>query len=99
MPFKKDDENINRVGRPVGSPNKTTQQMRDAIQLIAENNIEKFQKWIDTIAKDNPQKAMELNISLWEYFIPKLQRTDVNLEGDVTVNTPVMKWADDKGKS
>lgn len=99
MPFKKGDDNINRVGRPVGSPNKTTQEMRDAIQLIAENNIDKFQKWIDIIGKDNPIKAMELNIALYEYFIPKLQRTEVKHEGDVTVNTPVMKWADDKGKS
>jgi len=93
MPFEKGHKK--GKGRPKGSPNKTTQEVRDAYQLFAEDNIDKFQVWIDKVAKDNPAKAMELVLSLSEYFIPKLQRTetDITSKGE-SVNVPIFKWAE-----
>lgn len=67
-------------GRPKGSPNKTTQIVRDAIALLAEQNVPKMQTWLDDIAKDNPLKAYELTLALLEYNIPKLARTESSVE-------------------
>jgi hypothetical protein len=97
MPFEKGDQNINREGRPKGSPNKTTQEVRDAYQLFAENNMDKFQDWIDKVASKNPAKALEIVLAMSEYFLPKLQRTetDVTTNGK-DINIPLSSWADDK---
>jgi len=98
MPFE--EGNKLGKGRPKGSPNKTTQEMRDAIQYIAKNNIEKFQVWIDKIAETNPIKAMELNIAMYEYFIPKLQRTETDITTNgKEINIPLSSWANDKKES
>lgn len=67
-------------GRPKGSPNKTTQTVRDAIALLAEKNVSKMQSWLDDIAADNPTKAFELTLALMEYNIPKLARTESTVE-------------------
>ena len=66
MPFE--EGNTYGKGRPKGSPNKTTQEVRDAYQMFAENNIDKFQEWIDKVAKTNPAKAMELVLSLFPHL-------------------------------
>ena len=94
MPFEKG--NKLGKGRTKGVPNKTTQEVREAYQFFAENNLGKFQKWIDQVAEDNPAKAMELVLSLSEYFIPKLQRTETDITSNgKEINIPLMKWADD----
>ena len=98
MPFQK-GHNLGK-GRPKGSPNKTTQEVRDAYQMFAENNLDKFQDWINLVAKDNPAKAMELVLSLSEYFIPKLQRTETDITTNgKEINIPLSSWANDKEES
>jgi hypothetical protein len=82
MAFRGGDENINREGRPKGSPNKVTKDLRDAYKEFVENNVPHFQKWISEVAADNPAKALELVASLSEYFMPKLQRTELDVKAD-----------------
>ena len=67
-------------GRPKGAPNKTTQIVRDAIAMLAENNVPKLEQWLTQIAADNPTKAFELTLQLLEYNIPKLSRTEASIE-------------------
>lgn len=66
------------AGSRKGIPNRTTQKVRDAVACIAENNIEKVQKWLEDI-KD-PKHRLELFIRLLEYHIPKLARTELTGE-------------------
>lgn len=91
MPFEKG--NTLGQGRPKGSPNKTTQEVRDAYQLFAENNMVKFQEWIDKVASKNPAKALEIVLAMSEYFLPKLQRTetDITSKGE-SVNIPTINF-------
>ena len=79
-------------GRPKGSPNKTTKEIREAYQMFTENNMDKFQEWIDTVAKKNPAKAMEIVLAMSEYFLPKLQRTEVSHEGEIDIKTPTINF-------
>jgi len=63
-----------------GSPNKTTKELRDSFQFFVENNVPKFQEWIEEVAKNNPAKAIELVTSLGEYIMPKLSRTEIDAD-------------------
>lgn len=78
MPFKSGhDENRNYKGRPVGATNHTTEEIRKAYQKLTEDNLENMSIWIQQVASENPEKAMDLMIKLSEYVIPKLARTEV----------------------
>lgn len=91
MPFE--EGNKLGKGRPKGSPNKTTKQVRDAYQLFAENNMDKFQAWIDRVAEKNPAKALEIVLAMSEYFLPKLQRTETDITSDgKAITTPTINF-------
>lgn len=79
---------IGGPGRKAGVPNKATQNAREAIALFVDTNAWQLQEWLGKIAngvkekgrykvEPNPQKAFELFMSVVEYHVPKLQRTDV----------------------
>lgn len=75
MPRKGTTNNPN--GRPKGSQNKATTLAREAIANFVEGNVERLNGWLDRIADDNPKAAFDAFMSVVEYHIPKLQRTDV----------------------
>ena len=68
-------------GRKKGTPNKSTVEIREAYQKLVEGNLENMTKWLDTIAKDNPEKAMDMMLKLSEYMIPKLARQEIVGDG------------------
>ena len=80
-------------GRPKGKPNKTTTEIREAYQAFVENNIDDFQVWLSQI--DDPAKRFQIIIQISEYFVPKLNRTEVtgqdgkDLFSNVTFNFTV----------
>lgn len=68
-------------GRKKGTPNKNTQEIREAYQRLVEGNLDNMTKWLDTIAEDNPEKAMDMMLKLSEYMIPKLARQEIVGDG------------------
>ena len=56
----------NPNGRPKGKPNKTTAEIREAYQLLVENNLENMTLWLTDVAADSPEKAMDLMLKLSE---------------------------------
>jgi hypothetical protein len=77
MPFTPGDPNINKNGRPPGSPNKQTRDIRQAYQNLVEMNLENMTTWLASVAAEDPEKAMDLMLKLSEYIIPKLARQEV----------------------
>jgi len=71
-------------GRAPGTPNKATQEARQAIATFVDGNAHRLSEWLDRVAegdpthdiKPNPAKAFELFQSVVEYHIPKLARLD-----------------------
>ncbi len=72
--------NYNPAGRPVGAVNKATSKAREAIALFVDNNSDRLLTWLDAIALESPKDAFAAFMSVVEYHVPKLQRTE--LAGD-----------------
>lgn len=68
-------------GRRKGTPNKATRDVRAAIALIAQDNIDRVSAWLSEI--EDPAKRLGLFLDLCEYHIPKLARTEVSATMDV----------------
>ncbi len=68
-------------GREKGTLNKHTKEIRTAYKLLIENNLDNMTNWINSIAENNPEKALDIIIKLSEYVVPKLNRTEIK---DVT---------------
>jgi hypothetical protein len=67
----------NPGGRPLGSKNKTTEEIRQAILSIVNNNIDKLQNDIDSL---QPKDRVILFERLLKYVIPPLNNTSVTSE-------------------
>lgn len=67
----------NPKGRPVGAKGKSTQAAREAIAMFVENNAERLVGWLDEMAVDSPKDAFTAFMSVVEYHIPKLQRSEL----------------------
>lgn len=81
------------AGRPPGSPNKATADVRAAIAKLLENSSDKMQEWLDRVAMDSPAKALTIVKDLAEYHIPKLARTEVTgLDGNA-INVSVVRYS------
>jgi len=80
-----------KAGRRPGSTNKDVADVRATIKLIAERKVLELETWLNRVAKKDPDKAMSLYLSMLEYHVPKLQRTEVTgLDGaalSVQLNT------------
>ena len=81
MPFKK-GQSGNPKGRPKGSMNLTTEQIRDAFQALIETSLPYIQKWLKQVAEQNPEKALRIIEGYSDFILPKLQRTELSGGGD-----------------
>jgi len=77
MPFTPGDPNINRNGRPKGSPNKITEELRQAFALVLENNLPALETLLARVAADDPKSAIELILKLSNRFLPELSRQEL----------------------
>ena len=62
---------------PICTPNKSTAEIREAYQKLVEDNLTNMTEWLGEVAKQNPERAMDLMLKLSEYMIPKLARQEV----------------------
>lgn len=76
-------------GRAKGTPNKVTQEFRETVQKLLDDNRDNVATWLKSVAegdvtkdvKPNPAKALELLSGLAEFAAPKLARTEHTGEG------------------
>lgn len=75
-------------GRKKGTPNKSTEIAREAIGKLVEENVVKFSGWIDEIYNEKgAESAMNAVTGLIEYHVPKLTRSELKHEGEVTISS------------
>jgi vacuolar-type H+-ATPase subunit E/Vma4 len=70
----------------LGSRNKSTQKIRESIQLIVENNIESIQDSLDLM---NPKDKMKFMIDLMKLVLPTVRDDD---EIEVVSETPSIDY-------
>lgn len=74
-------------GRKKGTPNKKTKEIKEAFELIVDNNLNNIDEWIKNIADDNPEKAINIILKFAEYVLPKLNKTEyIETKDDEYVN-------------
>lgn len=62
------------IGRPPGSPNKATAEVREAIAEFAKANVASMSEWLAEV--EDPAKRLDLYLRALEYYVPKLARTE-----------------------
>ena len=65
-------------GRPAGSTNRATAEVRAVFSTLVTANQMHLQAWLDRVAVENPRGALELYLRLAEYVLPKVQRIDLS---------------------
>lgn len=82
-------------GRPAGSPNRVTAEVRDALSDLVAGNVPRLQEWLDGVAKHNPKAALEIYVKLVEFVVPRLARH--SLETSNEPQTLAVCWREPTG--
>lgn len=91
----KPGESGNPNGRPKGTPNKDTQQIKDAYLALIQGNLDQIQGWLDRVAERNPEKAFDMLMKLSPFVVPKKQEMDLNIENPINILIPKPKEEND----
>lgn len=95
MSFAKNPQNINKTGRPKGAVDKDTRKIREAYQMLVEDNLENLSIWLKELGEQSPEKAFNIIVKMSEYFLPKLARKEVTgLEGKDLFETIQFKFGE-----
>lgn len=84
-PFEKG--NIPKGGRTPGTPNRVTQEFRETVRQLLDDNRENVAVWLaqvangETTGRPDPGKALDLLARLAEFAAPKLGRVEHVGEG------------------
>jgi hypothetical protein len=74
-------------GRIKGTPNKENKSIRDAFQLLVENNIEKLQADFDALKE---VERIKYTIELAKFCLPTLKAVEMQGEIKTTVRQPIV---------
>lgn len=77
----KQPKGVRYGGRAKGTPNRATQEFRETIRLLLDDNRENVALWLGQVAGEDPAKALDLIAKLAEFAAPKLARTEVVGDG------------------
>lgn len=82
-------------GRKPGVPNKATTAFRETVTRLLEDNAENVALWLERVAADDPDKALQRLAQLAEFAAPKLSRSEIKAEvdnkGAPTINLTLTK--------
>ena len=79
MGFDTNKESINKAGRPKGSMNKATAEIRERYLNLIENNFEQLETDLRTLKANERIKAI---IELSKFILPTLKATEMSLSNE-----------------
>ena len=88
----------NPKGRPRGSQNRATKDVREAFKKLIENNLDNMEIWLEEVAKESPSKALQIIKDLSEYILPKLQRTELSGGDNKPLDKITFKFGDNNNR-
>tara|TARA_R100000734_G_C3302889_1_gene93411 strand:+ start:340 stop:621 length:282 start_codon:yes stop_codon:yes gene_type:complete len=93
MAFTPEDKNINRKGRPKGSSNKATNEIRQKFQDLIESNYDQLEKDLKTLRASERVKAI---IDLAKFILPTLKATEIEVATTENFKPIVIEWKSEK---
>lgn len=75
----------NPAGKPKGASNRTTIEFKEAVNNLLNHATPNMIKWLDKVAEDSPEKALDTVAKLAEYVAPKLSRQDQHHHGQLQI--------------
>ena len=87
-------------GRPKGAVNRVTNEFRETVRCLLEDNSENVSRWLTLVAegdelkeiRPDPYKALDMISKLAEYATPKLARTELTGSDNKPIEISVT-WA------
>jgi len=90
------------MGRPKGLVPRNVTEIREAFQKLITDNLENMSRWLDEVAEQSPEKALNIMDKFGEYTLPKLQRVELSgIDGDdinMKNNTSISLTVNDESK-
>lgn len=83
-------------GRQTGTPNKATQNAREAIARFVDGNAHQLEGWLQQIArnpKQGPKAAFDAFMAVVEYHVPKLARTELTGKDGSDLTIELVRFA------
>ena len=77
MAFRKGDKNINRQGRPPGVQNKSTEEIRQMLGLIIEENLPRIR---EAIKEMKTEKLINTIDKLLRHYMPRQREHEVKMD-------------------
>mgnify|MGYP003635890265 FL=1 len=93
MGFETNKERINKNGRPKGSRNKATSDIREKFQELIESNFEQLEKDLKTLRASERVKAI---LDLAKFVLPTLKSTEVDLTTSNNFQPIKIEWKSEK---
>ena len=90
MKFKQG--NTASKGRPKGTPNKSTKEVRQAFQLLIESNLDQMQQDLNSLS---PRARLEIILKLSQFVLPRLEAVS-HTSNDIPENLKFIFDSDEK---
>ena len=81
----------NKLGRPKGTPNKITAELREQFKQLLENNLDKMQNDIDQL---DPKDRLKVMLELSKFVIPTLKATEFKQDIGHTIEPIIFQFKD-----
>lgn len=78
MPFIK-GQSGNPNGRPPGSQDVVTKEIKERFKDFVDGNFDKVQGWLDRVAADDPDKALSLYLQFSERILGRVTTSSIDL--------------------
>ena len=73
---------MNPAGKPKGTQNRTTVEFKSAVKHLIDFATPQMVGWLEKIAQESPEKALEMVYKFAQFGYPLLARSEIKHEGD-----------------
>ena len=84
-------------GRTAGTPNKATVEFKEAVNNLINFATPHMVNWLEQIATDDPNKALDHVYKFAQFGYPLLSRAEMKHEGEITINQLLADMDDPHG--